>query len=145
MPDFFEGKPADISWYPPDNKEKEQKLGEFFGTQAAPPKTIENVGKVVGELKQKYPDIKQWGILGFCWGGKVRLLASAVIRLILSRSSISCPRRAPLLVLLHHAIRLWSTLPMHQRSLFRSCLFRPKTKTRTLTTSMSKLSRSRSG
>lgn len=28
MPDFFDGKPADISWYPPDNEEKGKKLGE---------------------------------------------------------------------------------------------------------------------
>lgn len=71
MPDFFEGEPADISWYPPDNDEKGKKLGEFFNTKAAPPKTIENVGKVMTELKQKNPEIKQWGIVGFCWGGKV--------------------------------------------------------------------------
>lgn len=30
MPDFFDGKPADISWYPPDTDEKGKKLGEFF-------------------------------------------------------------------------------------------------------------------
>lgn len=29
MPDFFDGKPADISWYPPDSKEKGEKLGEY--------------------------------------------------------------------------------------------------------------------
>jgi len=29
MPDFFDGKPADISWYPPDNEEKGKKLGEY--------------------------------------------------------------------------------------------------------------------
>lgn len=28
IPDFFEGKPADISWYPPDTKEKGEKLGQ---------------------------------------------------------------------------------------------------------------------
>lgn len=72
MPDFFEGKPADISWYPPDNEEKGKKLGEFFNTTAAPPKTVAKVAKVVQELKQKYPDIQNWGVLGYCWGGKVR-------------------------------------------------------------------------
>lgn len=30
MPDFFDGKPADISWYPPDTDDKGKKLGEFF-------------------------------------------------------------------------------------------------------------------
>lgn len=37
MPDFFEGSPAAIGWYPPDSKEKEEKLGNFFQTKAAPP------------------------------------------------------------------------------------------------------------
>ena len=46
-PDFFDGKPADISWYPPDNDEKGKKLGEFFNTQAAPPKTLERIPKVL--------------------------------------------------------------------------------------------------
>jgi len=50
MPDFFEGKPADISWYPPDNDEKGKKLGEFFKTQAAPPKTLPRIPKIVKEL-----------------------------------------------------------------------------------------------
>ena len=27
VPDFFDGEPADISWYPPDTKEKGEKLG----------------------------------------------------------------------------------------------------------------------
>lgn len=71
MPDFFEGKPADISWYPPDTDEKGKKLGEFFNTTAAPPKNVERVGKVLKELKEKNPEIKQWGVLGYCWGGKV--------------------------------------------------------------------------
>jgi hypothetical protein len=35
MPDFFDGEPADISWYPPDNKEKEEKLGNFFSVRSS--------------------------------------------------------------------------------------------------------------
>lgn len=73
MPDFFEGKPADISWYPPDNKEKEEKLGEFFKTAAAPPKTLPRIGKIVKELGDKR-GIEKWAIVGFCWGGKVRYI-----------------------------------------------------------------------
>jgi hypothetical protein len=72
MPDFFEGKPADISWYPPDNKDKEQKLGEFFKTQAAPPKTLPRVPKIVEELGNSR-GVESWGVVGFCWGGKVCL------------------------------------------------------------------------
>ena len=71
MPDFFEGKPADISWYPPDTEEKGKKLGHFFQTAAAPPKTVEKVKTVMQELSSKNSDIKEWGIVGYCWGGKV--------------------------------------------------------------------------
>lgn len=70
MPDFFEGRAADISWYPPDNKEKEKKLGEFFQTQAAPPKTLPRIPKIIDELS-KSKGIEKWAIIGFCWGGKV--------------------------------------------------------------------------
>lgn len=71
MPDFFEGSPADISWYPPDTKEKGEKLGQFFQTTAAPPKAVERVHKVVREIQDRYTDIESWGVVGFCWGGKV--------------------------------------------------------------------------
>ena len=71
MPDWFEGQPADISWYPPDTDEKGKKLGEFFQTAAAPPKTIEKVNRVIRELKSSNPGVNEWGIVGYCWGGKV--------------------------------------------------------------------------
>jgi len=76
MPDWFEGKPADISWYPPDTDEKGKKLGEFFQTTAAPPKVVEQVNKVFSQLKSQNPDIKEWGVVGFCWGGKIVNLIS---------------------------------------------------------------------
>lgn len=34
MPDFFDGKPADISWYPPDNEDKQNKLGQYVFTRS---------------------------------------------------------------------------------------------------------------
>ncbi|KAF1962815.1 dienelactone hydrolase family protein [Byssothecium circinans] len=75
MPDFFEGSPADISWYPPDNEEKGKKLGEFFSTKAAPPKTLPRIPKIVDELA-KTKGVEKWGIVGFCWGGKIVNLSS---------------------------------------------------------------------
>lgn len=71
IPDFFEGKPADISWYPPDNEEKGKKLGEFFAGPAAPAKTVARIPKVVDAINSQVSGLSSWGILGFCWGGKV--------------------------------------------------------------------------
>ncbi|EMC94687.1 hypothetical protein BAUCODRAFT_73600 [Baudoinia panamericana UAMH 10762] len=76
MPDFFDGQPADISWYPPDSEEKGQKLGQFFKSKAAPPQTLERIPQVIGEIQKKHSEIKEWGIVGFCWGGKIVNLAS---------------------------------------------------------------------
>jgi len=75
MPDFFDGKPADISWYPPDTDEKGKKLGEFFSNQAAPPNTLKRIPKVIKELSSKH-GITEWGIVGYCWGGKIVNLSS---------------------------------------------------------------------
>lgn len=77
IPDFFEGKPADISWYPPDNDEKGKALGNFFQTTGAPPKAAEKVPTLVKEIQAKYPNIKTWGVVGFCWGGKIVSLTTS--------------------------------------------------------------------
>jgi dienelactone hydrolase len=76
MPDFFDGKPADISWYPPDTKEKGEKLGEFFNSQGAPGKTVERISKVLKEIESQRSSITEWGVVGLCWGGKVVNLSS---------------------------------------------------------------------
>ncbi|RDW92494.1 hypothetical protein BP5796_01888 [Coleophoma crateriformis] len=76
MPDFFHGKPADITWFPPDTDEKKQNMGNFFQNQGAPPKTAKIVPDLLKDIEKKYPEIKTWGIAGFCWGGKIVSLVS---------------------------------------------------------------------
>ncbi|QIX00546.1 hypothetical protein AMS68_006063 [Peltaster fructicola] len=75
MPDFFDGEPADVAWYPPQTDEHKEKLGKFFETKAAPPKSIERAGKIIDEIQSK-KNIKEWGVFGLCWGGKVANLLS---------------------------------------------------------------------
>jgi len=53
-----------ISWYPPDSKEKEEKLGKFFQTTAAPPKALERIPKILEDIKKNNPNIKEFGIMG---------------------------------------------------------------------------------
>jgi len=76
MPDFFEGEPADISWYPPDNEEKGKKLGEFFQTKAVPDKTLSKIPGVLKDAEKSSSSIDKWAIVGYCWGGKIVSLSS---------------------------------------------------------------------
>lgn len=79
MPDFFEGSPADISWYPPQTEEHKSKLGTFFQTKAAPPNTLSKIPNVVAEANKLAPGssgFQSWSILGHCWGGKIVSLSS---------------------------------------------------------------------
>ena len=56
--------------------EKGKKLGEFFQTTGAPPKTVNRIPKVLKEIESQNSSIKEWGVVGFCWGGKVVNLSS---------------------------------------------------------------------
>merc|ERR1712187_827259 len=77
MPDFFEGQPADITWFPPQTDEHKQKLGNFFQTKAAPPNTLSKIPNVVTEAnKLSSRGSFEWSILGYCWGGKITALSS---------------------------------------------------------------------
>ncbi|RDW72657.1 dienelactone hydrolase family protein [Aspergillus mulundensis] len=77
IPDFFEGDPADLSWFPPQTDEHKQKLGKFFETKAAPPNTLSKIPGVVSEANSYAPSEKfDWSILGYCWGGKIVVLSS---------------------------------------------------------------------
>lgn len=77
MPDFFEGEPADISWFPPQTDDHKAKLGAFFQSKAAPPNTLSKLPGVVSEgNKLSSGSGFDWSILGYCWGGKIATLAS---------------------------------------------------------------------
>ncbi|KAB8227862.1 hypothetical protein BDV23DRAFT_159852 [Aspergillus alliaceus] len=79
MPDFFEGQPADITWFPPKTDDHKQKLGNFFQTKAAPPTTLSKIPDVVAEANKLAPaggKFDSWSILGYCWGGKITALAT---------------------------------------------------------------------
>lgn len=76
MPDWFEGKPADLSWYPPDTEEKKKQLMTFISGTAALDKVVPRIPKVVQELNKQYPNIEKWGVVGYCWGAKVVALST---------------------------------------------------------------------
>jgi len=74
MPDWFDGEPMPIEWYPPDTDDKKKKLEHFFQTKAAPLTTVAKIPGVMNALREAAPTVKTWGILGLCWGAKVCVL-----------------------------------------------------------------------
>jgi dienelactone hydrolase len=70
IPDFFEGKPCDPEWYPPTDADKQAKLGAWFAT-VDPPKQLPKVQGFLAEAEKLNPNIKSWGVIGYCWGGKM--------------------------------------------------------------------------
>ncbi|PHH50866.1 putative AIM2 family protein C30D10.14 [Ceratocystis fimbriata CBS 114723] len=70
MPDWFEGKPADISVFPPDTPEKKETLTAFL-SKNHPAIVGPKVKAYVAAASAKYPAVTSWAIVGFCWGGKV--------------------------------------------------------------------------
>lgn len=79
MPDFFEGEPADISWYPPQTDDQKAKLGKFFETKAQLPPTLARIPGCVDAANKLAPGgagFKDWGMVGYCFGGKITSLSA---------------------------------------------------------------------
>jgi dienelactone hydrolase len=58
-----------------NSDEKGKKLGAFFNNEAAPPKTLSRIPKVLEALKE-HTSATEWGVVGYCWGGKIVNLSS---------------------------------------------------------------------
>jgi len=76
VPDLFHGSPMDIANYPPDTPEKSAALSAFFSGPAAPPKNVAAVKELVPVLKETFPSVARWALVGYCWGGKIVTLLS---------------------------------------------------------------------
>ncbi|KAL7269227.1 hypothetical protein RUND412_008122 [Rhizina undulata] len=76
MPDYFHGNPLEISVIPPDTPEKQAKLQSFFAGPAAPPTNVAVSRNLYPTLQSQFPETKRWGVIGYCWGGKITALLS---------------------------------------------------------------------
>ncbi|ORY79524.1 dienelactone hydrolase [Protomyces lactucae-debilis] len=80
MPDFFHGKPVPQELYPPQTDEDKQKIQDFFAGPAEPSKNLKALSTFAKAASERFPanegESKKHAILGFCWGGKIAILAS---------------------------------------------------------------------
>ncbi|KAI8983409.1 Alpha/Beta hydrolase protein [Trametes punicea] len=76
MPDFFEpNEPWPTDKFPPKTDEDKAKLQAFFGGPAKPQDAVVKLINVAKELKSEGAE---WvGTFGYCWGGKVTILAGS--------------------------------------------------------------------
>jgi hypothetical protein len=63
IPDWFNGEPCPLEWFPPDTEEKQKNLGAFF-QKNPPPSVAAKVPEYVKALSAQYPAIQTWAILG---------------------------------------------------------------------------------
>jgi len=76
MPHFFEpNDPFPVEKHPPTTDEGKAELQTFFGTVANPSKGASRLADVAKTLKND--GFKFVGAVGFCWGGKVSMLAAS--------------------------------------------------------------------
>lgn len=101
MPDAFDGAPLDISLFPPDNDDKQQKVGAFFGKNS-PPSFVPKAHATVKAIQEKYPNIKEWGVLGvssagpcFWSNGNKLTLRSLVLLGVQGHLAVPLVRRQP--------------------------------------------------
>ncbi|CAL1696172.1 unnamed protein product [Somion occarium] len=74
MPDFFEdGEPWPAEHFPPKTPAEKRKLQDFFGGIASPPANKDKLIHFGRALKND--NVNFVGVYGFCWGGKVIMLA----------------------------------------------------------------------
>ncbi|KDN71445.1 putative dienelactone hydrolase [Colletotrichum sublineola] len=76
IPDWFVGEPCPIEWFPPDTEEKQKNLGSFF-QKFPPPKVAGMVPDYVKAVQSKFSSLESFGIVGYCWGGKVVSLVTS--------------------------------------------------------------------
>ncbi|KAK2048680.1 dienelactone hydrolase [Colletotrichum somersetense] len=76
MPDWFAGEPCPIEWFPPNTEEKQKNLGGFF-QKFPPPKISGLVPDYVKAVQSKFSSLESFGIIGYCWGGKVVSLVTS--------------------------------------------------------------------
>ncbi|KAL7270951.1 hypothetical protein RUND412_006328 [Rhizina undulata] len=76
MPDFFHGKPLEITVIPPNTPEKQAKLQSFFAGPASPPTNVAVAQNLFPTLQSQFSETKRWGVIGYCWGGKITTLLS---------------------------------------------------------------------
>lgn len=70
-PDFFSAGTANILDYPPKTPQQTASIMAFMNGPASPAANQALVAPLMAEIMAKNPHIKEWGVVGYCWGAKM--------------------------------------------------------------------------
>ncbi|TVY52320.1 putative AIM2 family protein [Lachnellula cervina] len=76
MPDWFGDHAANVNAYPPKTPKDVADINAFMNGPADPTRTVPKIAPLMETIKKANPQIEDWAILGFCWGGKIAALVS---------------------------------------------------------------------
>jgi dienelactone hydrolase len=68
MPDLFRGAKFDPEIIPADTEEKMAKMMAFINGPANFVNNVAAVKELVPVLKEKFPTVEKWALVGYCWG-----------------------------------------------------------------------------
>ncbi|EMR69744.1 putative dienelactone hydrolase family protein [Eutypa lata UCREL1] len=77
MVDWFKGGAVQHEWITSKKEEDRKLMYQFLETTASPVNVLPSVFEFLAESKEIFPNVKRWGSVGFCWGGKLVSLVSA--------------------------------------------------------------------
>lgn len=75
MPDFWQGRPAPLEWMPMDGGPvREDEMDKFCNGPGETQKTLKRIEELKQVMGSKWPEVEDWGLVGYCWGGWVSVL-----------------------------------------------------------------------
>lgn len=73
VPDFLDGSYAQEEWFSGAPKDEATKTAEasFRIRMADYQGVVQVLLRVARAAREKFPQVRDWGVFGLCWGGKV--------------------------------------------------------------------------
>lgn len=71
VPDFLKGDCAQMAWYPPDTEEKKTTAQNWMKKNLDAAGHSALLDETLDAATNAHPDVTSWGVIGYCWGGKM--------------------------------------------------------------------------
>lgn len=88
IPDLFGGEYMKKEWYAEKTEQNQKHIKDFLSTKANIETAVQRLvgkdngaqeeeeGGLLASIKERYPSVTKWAVIGYCWGGKIAALVS---------------------------------------------------------------------